>query len=45
MQAWAKAMNEIVFKVTQEANGGFAAERLSEPIFTQADTWDGSEKT
>lgn len=33
-------MNEIVFQVTQEADGGFAAEALSEDILTQADTWE-----
>ena len=33
-------MNEIVFEVTQEADGGFAAECLTESIFTQGDTWD-----
>ena len=33
-------MNEIVFQVTQEADGGFVAECLSEDIFTQGDTWD-----
>ena len=33
-------MNEIVFEVTQEADGGFVAECLSESIFTQADTWN-----
>lgn len=32
-------MNELVFEVTQEADGGFVAECLSESIFTQADTW------
>jgi len=31
---------ELVFSVTQEADGGFVAECLSEAIFTQADTWD-----
>jgi predicted RNase H-like HicB family nuclease len=31
---------EIVFVVTQEADGGFVAECLSHDIFTQADTWD-----
>jgi predicted RNase H-like HicB family nuclease len=31
---------EIVFVVTQEADGGFVAECLSYDIFTQADTWD-----
>lgn len=33
-------MNELVFEVTQESDGGFVAECLSESIFTQADTWD-----
>ena len=33
-------MNEIVFQVTQEADGGFVAECLSEDIFTQGDTWE-----
>jgi len=33
-------MNEIGFEVTQEADGGFVAECLSEPIFTQADNWE-----
>ncbi len=28
-------MNEIVFEVTQEADGGFVAECLTESIFTQ----------
>lgn len=31
---------EIVFSVTQESDGGFAAECLSHDIFTQGDTWD-----
>ena len=31
---------EIVFEVTQESDGGFVAECLSEPIFTQADDWE-----
>ena len=31
--------NEIVFEVTQEADGGFVAECLNQDIFTQADTW------
>lgn len=35
-----KNMNEIVFEVTQEADGGFVAECLTENIFTQGDTWD-----
>ena len=33
-------MNELVFEVTQEADGGFVADALGESIFTQADTWD-----
>ena len=33
-------MKEIVFEVTQEADGGFVAECLTESIFTQADHWD-----
>jgi predicted RNase H-like HicB family nuclease len=33
-------MNEIVFQVTQEADGGYVAECLSEDIFTQGSTWD-----
>lgn len=31
---------EIVFGVTQEADGGFVAECLSHDIFTQGDTWE-----
>jgi hypothetical protein len=33
-------MNDIVFEVTQEADGGFGAECLTESIFAQADGWD-----
>jgi hypothetical protein len=33
-------MNELVFEVTQEADGGFVAEALGESIFTEGDTWD-----
>ncbi|MGD1074011.1 MAG: 2-phospho-L-lactate guanylyltransferase [Bryobacteraceae bacterium] len=33
-------MTEIVFEVTQEADGGYCAECLSENIFTEGDTWD-----
>jgi predicted RNase H-like HicB family nuclease len=32
-------MNELVFEVIQEEDGGFCAECLSENIFTQGDTW------
>jgi predicted RNase H-like HicB family nuclease len=31
---------ELIFDVTQEADGGFVAEALGEDIFTQGDTWD-----
>ena len=34
-----KSLDEIVFEVTQEDDGGFVAECLNEDIFTQADTW------
>jgi predicted RNase H-like HicB family nuclease len=30
---------ELVFEITQEADGGYVAECLSEDIFTQGDTW------
>jgi hypothetical protein len=33
-------VNEIVFEVTQESDGGFCAECLTESIFTQGDTWE-----
>lgn len=33
-------MKEIVFEVTQEPDGGFVAECLTESIFTQADDWE-----
>ena len=33
-------MNEIVFEVTQKADGGFCAECLTESMFTQGDTWE-----
>ena len=32
---------ELVFEVTQEADGGFCAECLTVDIFTQGDNWDG----
>jgi len=31
---------EVVFQNTQEADGGYVAECLSENIFTQVDCWD-----
>ncbi len=33
-------MNEIVFQATQEPDGGYVAECLTESIVTQADTWE-----
>ena len=33
-------MKELVFEVTQEEDGGYCAECLTENIFTQADRWD-----
>lgn len=33
-------MNELIFEVTQEGDGGFVAEALGESIITQADSWD-----
>ena len=33
-------MNELVFEVVQEAEGGYCAECLTQRIFTQADSWD-----
>ena len=35
-----RGMSELGFEVTQEEDGGFCAECLSEHIFTQADSWD-----
>jgi len=35
-----RVVNEIVFEIIQEADGGFCAECLTESIFTQGDTWD-----
>ncbi|MCU0783815.1 MAG: 2-phospho-L-lactate guanylyltransferase [Verrucomicrobia bacterium] len=37
-------MKELVFEVTQEEDGGFCAECLTENIFTQGDTWDNVRK-
>jgi predicted RNase H-like HicB family nuclease len=33
-------MDELVFEITQESDGGFVAEALGESIVTQADTWE-----
>lgn len=35
---------EIVFEVTQESDGGFVAECLGEPIFTEANDWESLRK-
>ena len=32
--------DELIFEVTQEADGGFVAECSTESIVTQGDTWD-----
>ena len=32
-------MDELVFEVMQEPDGGYRAECLTENIFTQADSW------
>lgn len=31
---------ELIFEVTEEAEGGYSAECLTENIFTQGRTWD-----
>lgn len=33
-------MEELVFEVVQEADGGFCAECLTQNIFTEGDSWD-----
>jgi predicted RNase H-like HicB family nuclease len=33
-------MNEIIFEITQEDDGGFCAECLTDSIFTQGNTWE-----
>ena len=35
-----RQMAELVFEITQEEDGGFCGECLSENIFTQGDSWD-----
>ncbi|VGO19241.1 type II toxin-antitoxin system HicB family antitoxin [Pontiella sulfatireligans] len=32
-------MKELIFEVTQDADGGYSAECLTEAIFTQGDSW------
>jgi predicted RNase H-like HicB family nuclease len=31
---------ELVFEITEEAEGGYSAECLTETILTQGDTWE-----
>lgn len=33
-------MTELIFQVSQDADGGYTAEAIGENVFTQADTWD-----
>jgi hypothetical protein len=33
-------MSELIFEVTQERDGGYCAECLTEDIFTQGDSWE-----
>jgi len=33
-------ISELVFEVTEEAEGGYSAKCLTENIFTQGDTWE-----
>ena len=39
-KAYPPLMRELVFEVTQEADGGFCARAIGETIFTQGDTWE-----
>lgn len=32
-------MKDLIFKITQEDDGGFVAECITEPIVTQGDDW------
>ncbi len=32
-------MNDLIFEVTQEDDGGYVAECLTAPIFTEGDNW------
>jgi predicted RNase H-like HicB family nuclease len=33
-------INDLIFEVTEEGDGGFVAECLTESIVTQADSWE-----
>ena len=35
-----KQMQELIFEVTQEGDGGYCAECLTEAIVTEGDTWE-----
>ena len=37
---YVRRMTELVFEVTQEADGGFVAEALGESIITEANSWE-----
>ena len=39
-QSKPNSTDELVFKVIQEADGGYVAQCLTESIVTQGDTWD-----
>ncbi len=39
-----RRMSELVFEVTQESDGGYCAECLTEGIFTEGDTGDALRK-
>jgi hypothetical protein len=38
-------MDELLFEIVQESDGGYSAECLTENIFTQADSWDEVRQT
>ena len=33
-------MSELIFEVTQDSDGGFSAECLTQPIFTEGESWE-----
>jgi predicted RNase H-like HicB family nuclease len=35
-----RTMAELVLEVTRESDGGYCAERLTESIFTQGESWE-----
>ena len=39
-----RRMQELLFEVVQESDGGYCAECLTESIFTEADTWEDLRK-